>query len=71
MKGKERHLAAHKILTPDGAVEMGVVDLQDGKVNGWHALKGEEPNTEWLWGTIEIRGIGREPIIYKGIKEQQ
>lgn len=61
----ERHIAARKLITPEGILEMGVADLSDGIVRGWHSLSGEEPFTEWIKGTIIIKGVGQEPHFLK------
>lgn len=53
-----RHIAAHIVETPAGKVSMGVVDIVDGNVVGWHAMQGEEPRTEWLGGVITITRRG-------------
>lgn len=51
-----RRIAAHTIRWPDGSVvRMGVVTLVNGSVAEVNPLQGEQPFTEWLGGTIELR----------------
>lgn len=57
-----RHIAYHELETPDGIIEMGVVDMEDDKVVGWHRMEGEEPMTEWRGGRfkLKVRDVGIE-----------
>lgn len=53
---KVRHIAVHELITPSGeTINMCVVDMIGGKVMGWHAMRGEEPFTEWRGGTLDVR----------------
>lgn len=51
---KTWRIAAHEIVTPQGKLTLGVVELENGVVKGWRSLDGEEPSTEWLGGTIRL-----------------
>lgn len=62
MSNKTRRIAAHIVETPNGVVEMGVVDISDGKVVKCTKLHGEQASTEWLGGTITLSCDNEEQI---------
>ena len=50
--------AYHDILLPDGTLQQGPVVVEtdeDGHFLRWHFLIKEEPLTEWLGGTYEVK----------------
>lgn len=50
-----RRVAAHTIVTDHETVDMGVVEIEDGVVVGYAHLTGEQPQTEWIGGTITLK----------------
>lgn len=53
-----RRIAANEIVTPQGVVTLGVVEITDGRVTSIVPLDGEQPLTEWHTGTITVRDDG-------------
>lgn len=52
----KRIFAAHHVLCPDGTVvDLGYVEIADRHVYKVGRLCGEQPFTEWIGGTIDIR----------------
>jgi len=49
------HYAAHQAIVGDLCIEPAVVDVEDGKVTGYHLFTDEEPFTEWIGGTVHIK----------------
>ena len=50
--------AYHDILLPDGTLQRGPVVVEtstDNQLICWHRLEQEEPFTEWIGGTYEIK----------------
>ena len=53
---KDRHhYAAHQVIAGSQCLEPAVVDVENGKVIGFHQFAEEEPFTEWVGGTIHIK----------------
>ena len=51
-----RRIACHEVISLTGNSQtLQVVELTNGYVVGQHPLDGEEANTEWLQGTIQLR----------------
>ncbi len=51
-----RKIACHQIVFEDFATQkMSVVELEDGVVVRHYPLVGEQPQTEWMTGTIYLR----------------
>lgn len=50
-----RKVAAHRIVASDRTIEMGIVELEAGRVVDYYPFTVERAMTEWLGGTIEIR----------------
>ena len=49
-----RRIAAHHVVFDGEVFSPGVVELEDGQVVRYYALKEELPFTEWMEGTIDI-----------------
>lgn len=47
--------AANRIITGDGVIMNGIVELNDGVVVACYAFDEEQPFTQWLGGTIELK----------------
>lgn len=50
--------AYHSLLHPNGQITEGPVVVttdSEGNLIEWHLLKGEEPMTEWIGGTYELK----------------
>lgn len=56
MAGGVRRLAAHEVHVEGAVLIQAVVELREGRVVDYYTFTGELPFTEWLGGTIEIRG---------------
>ena len=51
-----RKIGVHHLVLPDGtSLGKSVVELDSsGQVTRWHPLDREEPQTEWLGGTVHL-----------------
>lgn len=56
MNQRTRKIAVHHLVLPDGSsLGKSVVELNSsGQVTHWHPLDREEPQTEWLGGTVHL-----------------
>jgi len=53
---KLRKIACHQIVFEDSTSQkMQLVELDDGVVMRCYPLKGEQPQTEWMSGSIYLR----------------
>ncbi|WP_155808488.1 hypothetical protein [Xylanibacter brevis] len=53
---KLKKIACHQIVFEDHSIQsMAVVELEDGFVTRCYPLEGEQPQTEWLSGTIKLQ----------------
>ena len=51
-----RKVAAHEVLVKGRVLHQAIVELIGGRVVDCYPFSEEQPMTEWLGGTIEIRG---------------
>ena len=67
-RGK-RKLAAHRIVIEGVTLNMGVVEIDGGRVTNVRTLVGEEPGTEWLPGEIRLikEPNGTSNLFHNGI----
>ena len=65
MNQRTRTIAVHHLVLPDGSsLGKSVVELNSsGQVTHWHPLDREEPQTEWVGGTIFL-SQGNEEGLY-------
>lgn len=50
-----RRVAVHRLTCDDTTMEMAVVELEDGYVQRWYPLEGEQAMTEWVGGEAFLR----------------
>lgn len=53
-----RRVAAHEVRAGSEVLTQAVVELIGGKVVRYYPFSEEQPQTEWLGGTIVIEGDG-------------
>ena len=65
-----RRLAFHEVITDNGTIAPGVVEMMEGHPVRVYPLDGEQEATEWWGGCVTIKQAdGRQPeAYYKGEK---
>ena len=55
MRDCVRRIAVHRVIANDGAFDMCVVEIADGRVVNCYHFASEQPFTEWWGGTVVLR----------------